>query len=94
MTIVYPYEQEQDVTFVVGFRNYAGGGRVWSGADTLDEARERLIQARAEYANNPAITHRAHIPVTWYIERCLQVRRVELISEVLASEPLPQEANR
>lgn len=95
MTIVYPFDEQMSESFVVGYRNYAGGGQVWTGADTLDEARDRLAAARIEYAEKASSTHRAHIPVTWYIERIVEVRRVELVSEVLASEPLPtQEAGR
>lgn len=89
MTIVYPHEQQRDESFIVGYRNYAGGGQIWTGADTIEDARTRLNQARAEYADRPATTRRAHVAVTWYIERIIEVRRVELVTELLASEPLP-----
>jgi hypothetical protein len=89
MTIVYPFEESMGESFVVGYRNYAGGGQIWTGADTIEAARKQLAKARAEYANQPAVTHRANVPVTWYIERRVEVVRVELVSEVLASEPLP-----
>lgn len=88
-TICYPHEQPVDESFSVGYRNFAGGGQIWSGLDTAEAAQTLLDQKKAGYADLPAGTHRALVPVTWYIERITQLRRVELVSEVLASEPLP-----
>jgi hypothetical protein len=97
MTIVYPHEETTHESFVVGYRNYAGGGQIWTGADTLAAAEAQLDRAKAEYAARPQFerSHRAHVAVSWFIERITEIRRVDLVSEVLATEPLPtQEAGR
>lgn len=89
MTAEYPVDRPMGESFVVGYRNYAGGGQIWTGADTLAAAKAQLDRAKAEYAARPAAAHRANVAVTWYIERITEIARVELVSEELATEPLP-----
>lgn len=91
--IAYPYEQPvASERFVVGYRNYAGGGVSWPVLDSLEAADAFLVEKQAEKAAELA-SHpggsRAHIPVSWYIERLTHIRRVELVSETLVSEMSP-----